>query len=1426
MSCGDAHESITSFQILTDMISGYTRPQLIIREVLDSIADTDQLSLHAFVFGPQFDLFRYTNPAERAAMKGQLFVFNDDSDPSAQQLIPYEGLKSTHIVDTAFVRLFAENMEGQLWLAQSHSDDNPNNPLDFVLTGLNTPNQLQVVRRGAIITVTESSVAVNLDHQMATAAVEFAGSGYAASSTFDVPVVGGSGSGAVVRLASDSTGVITSVTVISPGFGYRETVTFTAPAPAGVNVGVADDTLLADLHGRPVQAGDVLYSTLDDKTVRRVVRQVNQELTPATISDFVASSTNPSQTDVATFGNTAAPAEWVVDLQRFSIYTLSISAPGSGYGSTPTVTISAPAVVNGGHSGVNTDNIAAGITPWASEQAVASVQLSGGSVVTAILDDPGFGYLNGGVYQAVVGSRGTGFSAAHPPQIVVTDPQTAGGRKAVFLAYVANDGTLQAIEVIDPGSGYTGAPTLTVVGGTTGATATAFISAAPTAAPNAGNATLAVTTEAQASNWNGLVAGSSYNGQYGERYTLTVTRGGGSLARLRIRSSSGAFTADNVVPTVFGDDSSPVAYSISHAALGGLSIMLRNTGEAVLQLGDQFSFVVIGKYLPLSLSPSGQVLSIALLKPGTSGYVAGNALTFSPPPAGGRIAAGHIKTVSTGVITALEITDPGAGYIYPPLVTAPTGVGAMLQSTIATAENSCDLAIVGSSEYVGTSNNRYKVTVTAGSTPGGQNSFDGATIRVQDTAGVDVVKTFDVDQGTQYNLGSFGLKLIFPINLASPSGIAAPTTATASSPTVDGGGAITDIVITNPGNGYTVPPIVTLSGPDNGAVLVAVLANGTVESIRILDGGASYAGTETVTFSAPTTYQGGLRTGDSYYVDVTAPAANGTASIIVLNGQITDITGWTQTDVDLSLFDIELRALFSGEVEQQLDPDDAPDLGWTAGLLGVSVKNNLKMFVADRDDSFQWVEFQATPYARLFASWRGLVPAATNESIIRYFDPFTIIAAFGANDPDNPVCYGACVAISGSQGKSIFVARLQTNDLAGYNIVLQQAARIQGPYALAPMTEDLDVVQALSGHVTDCSTAQKQLWRRGYVFTDSPGAYVYYNVDTSGNTLQGQVLANQSGNVRVVCPNAQFLIEGIRPGDLFRTQFSQDAWGNVDYEQFVVQEVLEDDELILLTGPTSPITPGIRFEIWRPDTGQTQAEFVGARSVNLLNRRIANVWSDNPLKLNANAMLVSAPGIYMAAEIAGLRSALLPQQGLTHTELVASVNAAPTMYTKFTDDNLDIAAADGVMIVTQELFGGPLFIRHQLTTDTNNGPLYYEDSVGTNLDNIAYAFKGVFRPYIGKRNATPQVVEEIDVRARAILDGFKSTPTGFTTIGPAIIDYTNLVVQIDPVFRDRVTSKVTLQLPLPLNVLDMTLEATQIQDDNTSISISVSQSGQ
>lgn len=77
-------------------------------------------------------------------------------------------------------------------------------------------------------------------------------------------------------------------------------------------------------------------------------------------------------------------------------------------------------------------------------------------------------------------------------------------------------------------------------------------------------------------------------------------------------------------------------------------------------------------------------------------------------------------------------------------------------------------------------------------------------------------------------------------------------TATATLGTGGNAGKVMTVTVTNPGAGYTSPPVVTVTaGSGTGAVVVANLSHGHITSFTVQNGGSGYSGTATVTISTP-----------------------------------------------------------------------------------------------------------------------------------------------------------------------------------------------------------------------------------------------------------------------------------------------------------------------------------------------------------------------------------------------------------------------------------------------------------------------------------------------------------------------------------------------------------------------------------------------
>jgi len=346
----------------------------------------------------------------------------------------------------------------------------------------------------------------------------------------------------------------------------------------------------------------------------------------------------------------------------------------------------------------------------------------------------------------------------------------------------------------------------------------------------------------------------------------------------------------------------------------------------------------------------------------------------------------------------------------------------------------------------------------------------------------------------------------------------------------------------------------------------------------------------------------------------------------------------------------------------------------------------------------------------------------------------------------------------------------------------------------------MEIQQAVAQHCEAMSSWDVKRWRRAYVASDLTTGESIITDNGEGVEYAGSVDAVTKLFTIEEATDVDFVEAGVGANDVLRIDYTGDDTTNATYTTLTVSKVLGPKAILLKTAPSTNILDK-HFQIWRGDTALAQAQYAANRSEQLGTRRAINVWCDSGTIVDTNGDTVVVENIFLAAEIAGLRSAALPHQGLTRTE-ITSVSEAPLMYTKYTDAELDIAAAAGVFIITQDLEDGDVYIRHQLTTQVGKGSLYYEDSVGTNLDEISFGVADIVEGYIGKHNATPSTVTTIRNRIQEFLHN-KSRADRTVIIGPQIINFLNedLDVGIDNTLRDRINVKANLTLPLPLNVI-------------------------
>lgn len=403
---------------------------------------------------------------------------------------------------------------------------------------------------------------------------------------------------------------------------------------------------------------------------------------------------------------------------------------------------------------------------------------------------------------------------------------------------------------------------------------------------------------------------------------------------------------------------------------------------------------------------------------------------------------------------------------------------------------------------------------------------------------------------------------------------------------------------------------------------------------------------------------------------------------------------------------------------------------------------------------------------------------------------------FGTIDILNDLAYGCYCALRGSAGRAIYAIRTAGVNEAAFEKAMKKTEFDSSVYSFAPLTSDPDVADIVVKYNEAMSAPDVKMWRRTLVGVDNPGEYVLAEKGDDAKVIKGTVAkgtANNTGTITITSGNVNLkavALENsyipVRPGDKIIA-------GSTEYT--VVGTTSETVAEIYAEGGVTATTDAT-VKLVKADSVANTVEYVGAIASKYASRRASVVFCDGGTTTEDDRV-VNVPNRFIAAEIAGISSAVVPQQSITHT-VIQAINKASHMYSRYTTAQLDDIAASGVLIVTQDTKGTDCYIRHQLTTEMDKGNLYYEESCTRNLDNISYALADIVNGYIGKANVTTSALRAIKIDITAALNEFTQNSTD-DMVGPSLVDWDTLEVYQDPKFSDRVIINVNLYLPLPLN---------------------------
>lgn len=529
-----------------------------------------------------------------------------------------------------------------------------------------------------------------------------------------------------------------------------------------------------------------------------------------------------------------------------------------------------------------------------------------------------------------------------------------------------------------------------------------------------------------------------------------------------------------------------------------------------------------------------------------------------------------------------------------------------------------------------------------------------------------------------------------------------------------------------------------------------------------------------------------LCAGDIYYVVATAPT-QGRASTLVLAQSLTP-TILLESDVNVEIFqksNIEVTGVRYGVPGVTNFDTDANEITVNSGILYYgSATDPLNGQPIVSGDMY-------VGYRALSQDWVGSVRSISDVGNIGNF--FTDVS------PENPLGFGVVQALANANGTDVRFISVATNDLAGYTTAVKKTIEREDVYSFVPLTYDQTIIDLVVSHVNTMSGANKGRWRIAWVTQDLPeekeivkgdpdpllGTITQYSGDAVGTY---RLLEMSGGN---------FLTNGVAAGDEVRYSYGVDGFLNQTYSTDTVDSVISETQLLLLTGPASPVSVASSTEIWRQlDTSGQVEELIAGNTYG--DRRVRNVLGGNP-DMNGYS---GVEDYFLACAYAGLRGGVNPHQGLTNVE-VANVDAISFLVEDLDGDQLDELANAGFWLTSQDPDTGTIFCRKQLTTDSTDLNSS-EGSVTTNVDSMSYYFKSLLAPYIGRTNNVPSVRALIEAQMKTAIEYLKngvSTPN----LGGQLVSGTIEDIRQHATQADRLVIELDLEIPYALNNIDLYL---------------------
>jgi len=446
---------------------------------------------------------------------------------------------------------------------------------------------------------------------------------------------------------------------------------------------------------------------------------------------------------------------------------------------------------------------------------------------------------------------------------------------------------------------------------------------------------------------------------------------------------------------------------------------------------------------------------------------------------------------------------------------------------------------------------------------------------------------------------------------------------------------------------------------------------------------------------------------------------------------------------------------------------------------------------------------------------------AEEPSLITLEDTIDLTAALSPIDTDNPLglmLYFALINAPGIEVAGLGVDSTSAAEPGGTSLAYSRALTFleaQEVYAMAPGSQSPTVHQLFITHVDAQSEPDAKGERIVFINPEMPGEGIPA-LAVSGTDGDSTATTNEF-DTKLASLAADVLAAGVDPigsidvadglfldiaSDAVRYNISAITGTKVTIRVAFSPGENDDDFYSETNLPLTLISETFSIKVRGADLVTTDgdpdysaiAEAYQDLGGSYLNRRVIMVAPEEVGAI-VGSLEQKIPGYYLCAAIAGMVGQLPPQQPFTNFPISGFTRVFGSNDV-FSRTQMNVGAAGGTYWVVQNVAGGPLSCRHQLTTNLNSIE-QRELSITKVVDFTAKFMRSGLRNFIGKFNITQPFLDTLST----VIQGQLSF---LTESGVLIGGDLNNIIQ-DESAPDTVLIDVTLDVPFPANYIRLTL---------------------